>query len=73
MRYSTLITLEKIQKANKLFFSKESVSFHEDKKYSIEQEKEKLYLKVVHSRGVAWYEIDQDTLELNYTKLMNNY
>lgn len=63
-------TLRHIQERNKIFFSKESTEFHGDKKYGIVKENGKTYLKVNHMRGTAYYEIEEMTLSLNYTKLI---
>lgn len=64
-------TLENLMDRNKIFFSKETVSFHKDQKYSLVQEGKKRYLRVVHEKGIAYYEIGDD-LRLNYTRLMEN-
>ncbi len=63
-------TLEHIKERNKIFFSKENVAFHEDTQYIVEKKDGKVYLRVEHKRGVAYYQVDEQTLQLNYTKLM---
>lgn len=68
---NTNCTLEHLISRNKIFFSKETIKFHDDKNYSIINIKEKRYLKIVHKKGIAYYEIGED-LRLNYTRLMEN-
>lgn len=70
-------TIEHIKDRNKIFFSKETVAFHGDRKYAIEKEDGKVYLVVRYiapnkKKGIAYYQVDEQTFKLNYTKLMES-
>lgn len=61
-------TLEHIKDRNRIFFSKESVGFHGDRKYKLEHEDGKTFLVVTTGRNKVWYEVGHMTLKLNYFK-----
>ncbi len=68
--YKKDITLDLLKKHNQTFFSKDTVSFHKDNRYSIIEDLagNRTLLKVNNDlTGVAYYEVNKDNYQLTYT------
>lgn len=64
---ATNCRLEHLIERNKIFFSEGSKRFHGDRRYKIEREDGKSFLRVEGAHGVSYYEIGK-YLQLNYTQ-----
>jgi len=68
-KYNTGITLEKLKRENKIFFSKETVEFHEDVGYLITKEPSGRIVLEVNTKltnSIARYEVNPNTYQLTY-------